>query len=293
MSTMDLNLQLKQDLQVLQQDEIDSYHTYLRLATIIKDAHNREVLQKIAHQEMVHYLTWKNYTQVDVKPNWAKVNFYYWVAKLFGLTFGVKLMEKSEEKAQDDYRHHLAHIPEIEKVLHEEEVHENQLLNMINEEALKYAGSVVLGLNDALVELTGALAGFTFAFQKTSIIALAGLITGISASFSMAASEYLSTKAEAGEQDPLKSAIYTGIAYIVTVTLLVLPYLLFSNYLLALAAALMIAISIIAIFNYYISIAKDFSFTKRFFEMTVISLGVATFSFILGMIIRRVFGIDI
>lgn len=293
MKAINLSPQLTKDLQVLQQDEIDSYHTYLKLASIVKDESNRQLLQKIAHQEMVHYSTWKRYTQTDVQPNWMKVQFYFWIAKLFGLTFGVKLMEKSEEKAQDDYRHHLTQIPEIEKVLQEEEVHENQLLNMIDEESLKYAGSVVLGLNDALVELTGALAGFTFAFQKTSIIALAALITGISASFSMAASEYLSTKAEAGEQDPLKSAIYTGLAYILTVTLLVLPYFILNNYLIALAAALMIAILIIAIFNYYISIARDFSFSKRFIEMTIISLGVATFSFALGLIIRQVFGIDI
>lgn len=293
MNISSLDAQLSKELQVLQQDEIDSYHTYLKLASMLKDEQNRQVLQKIAHQEMVHYNTWKRYTQADVQPNWVKVEFYYWIAKLFGLTFGVKLMEKSEEKAQNDYRHHLANIPEIEKVLHEEEVHENQLLNMIDEESLKYAGSVVLGLNDALVELTGALAGFTFAFQKSSIIALAGLITGISASFSMAASEYLSTKAEAGEQDPVKSAIYTGIAYIVTVVLLVLPFLIFSNYLIALAIALLTAILIIAIFNYYISIAKDFPFSKRFIEMTLISLGVATFSFVLGLIIRRVFGIEI
>ncbi len=293
MQAIPLNPKQIEELEVLQQDEIDSYHTYLRLASIVKDETNRNVLEKIAHQEMVHYSTWKRYTQVDVKPNWLKVHLYYWIAKIFGLTFGVKLMEKSEEKAQHDYRHLLDHIPEIQKVIQEEEVHEKRLLNMIDEEGLKYAGSVVLGLNDALVELTGALAGFTFAFQKTSIIALAALITGISASFSMAASEYLSVKAEAGEQDPLKSAIYTGLAYIVTVVLLVLPYLIVSNYLLALGIALLTAILIIAIFNYYISIAKDFSFSKRFFEMTVISLGVATFSFVLGIIIRRIFGIDI
>jgi VIT1/CCC1 family predicted Fe2+/Mn2+ transporter len=202
-------------------------------------------------------------------------------------------MEKSEEKAQADYRIHLASLPEIDRVLHEEEVHEAKLLNMIDEESLKYAGSIVLGLNDALVELTGALAGLTFAFQKTSVIALAGLITGISASFSMAASEYLSTKAEAGEQNPTKSAIYTGIAYIITVILLILPFLLLSNYVIALFVTLATAIVIIAAFNYYIAIAKDLPFTKRFAEMAVISLGVAFFSFLIGNLIRRLFGIDI
>lgn len=284
---------LTQDLQVLQRDEISSYHTYLRLASITRDEQNRQTLRKIAQQELVHYNIWKRYTQKEVQPNHLKINLYFWVARLFGLTFGIKLMEKSEEKAQHDYKDHLTHIPEIESVLHEEEVHESQLMNMINEESLKYAGSVVLGLNDALVELTGALAGLTFAFQKTNIIALAGLITGISAAFSMAASEYLSTKAEGGEQSPTKSAIYTGIAYIITVTLLILPYLLLKSYLLALALTLLTAILIIAIFNYYISIAKDLPFARRFFEMAVISLGVAFFSFVVGNLIRRIFGIEI
>ena len=63
------------------------------------------------------------------------------------------------------------------------------------------------GLNDALVELTGALAGLTFAFKDSRTIALAGLITGISASFSMAASDYLSNKADDDGKNPTRSAI--------------------------------------------------------------------------------------
>ena len=55
---------------------------------------------------------------------------------------------------------------------------------------------MVLGLNDALVEFTGALAGYTFALQNTLLVAMTGLITGVAASLSMATSEYLSTKSE-------------------------------------------------------------------------------------------------
>ena len=84
---------------------------------------------------------------------------------------------------------------------------------MLDEERLQYVGSVVLGMNDALVELTGSLAGFTFAMQNTRLIALAGLIIGISATFSMASSEFLSVKSE-GRTDALKSCLYTGIAYL-------------------------------------------------------------------------------
>jgi VIT1/CCC1 family predicted Fe2+/Mn2+ transporter len=97
---------------------------------------------------------------------------------------------------------------------------------LLDEELLRYAGSIVLGLNDALVELTGALAGFTLALQNTRLIALTGLITGVAAALSMAASEYLSTRSEGGGRSPLRASLYTGTAYIITVFLLILPYLL-------------------------------------------------------------------
>jgi VIT1/CCC1 family predicted Fe2+/Mn2+ transporter len=42
----------------------------------------------------------------------------------------------------------------------------------------------------------------------------------------MAASEYLSTKTQGGSQKPPKAAFYTGATYLVTVVLLILPYLL-------------------------------------------------------------------
>jgi VIT1/CCC1 family predicted Fe2+/Mn2+ transporter len=164
---------------------------------------------------------------------------------------------------------------------------------MLDEERLRYAGSVVLGLNDALVELTGALAGLTLALQNGKLIALSGLITGIAASLSMAASEYLSTRSEDTQKHPVRAAVYTGIAYILTVTLLILPYLLIQNYYLDLAIALTTAVLIIAVFNYYISVAKDEPFRKRFAEMAGLSLGVAAFSFGIGYLIRMWLGVEI
>jgi VIT1/CCC1 family predicted Fe2+/Mn2+ transporter len=151
----------------------------------------------------------------------------------------------------------------------------------------------VLGLNDALVELTGALAGLTLALQNTKLIALSGLITGIAASLSMAASEYLSTRSEKTGKRPIRAAIYTGIAYITTVTLLILPYLLLDNYYIDLAISLSTAVIIIAVFNYYISVAKGESFRERFVEMAGLSLSVAAFSFVIGYFIRQWLGIEI
>ena len=282
-----------EQLLILQQEEINGYHTYKRLAEIIKDKKNSKVIKKISEEELKHYEIWKKYTGKDVKPNRAKINFFFWVSRIFGLTFGIRLMELGEEKVQVVYQSLIESVPEAAKVLADEEKHEDELLDMLDEEGLQYAGSVVLGLNDALVELTGALAGLTFAFQNSRLIALAGLITGISAAFSMAASEYLSTKSEDSEQNPVRSAVYTGVAYLFTVAMLVLPYLLATNYYISLGWTLLNAILIIAVFNYYISVAKGYDFKKRFLEMAGISLGVAAFSFLIGNLIRTWIGIDI
>lgn len=276
-----------------QRDEIDGYHTYLKLAEIVKDENHKKILTRIAGEEMKHYEIWKTQTQSDINPNWLRINFYSLLARLFGLTFGIKLMEIGEEHTQENYTEVLHAFPEVTAMQKEEEVHEEELIDMLDEEALKYAGSVVLGLNDALVELTGTLAGLTFAFQNTRLIALAGLITGIAASFSMAASEYLSQKSEGGELSPTKSALYTGMAYIFTVLFLVLPYFLFSNYLVSLAFTIVNAVLVIAVFNFYISVAKGLSFRRRFIEMTVISLGVAAISFVIGSVISKALGVDI
>ena len=280
-------------LENFQRIEITEHHIYKRLAKSIRNPENRLIMEQIAEDELRHSEDWKKYTERDIKPNKWEILKYYLISRIFGFTFGIKLMERGEEKAQANYAKLKGKIPNIEKWIHEEEVHEKKLLAMLDEERLRYAGSVVLGLNDALVELTGALAGLTLALQNVKLIALSGLITGIAASLSMAASEYLSTRSEVTDKHPVRAAVYTGIAYIITVTLLVMPYLLIQNYIIDLAITLIVAVLIIAAFNYYISVAKDEPFQSRFLEMAGLSLGVATFSFIIGYFIRQWLGVDV
>jgi VIT1/CCC1 family predicted Fe2+/Mn2+ transporter len=290
---MQLSEDIRKKVLLFQQTEITEYHIYKRLAQRIKSPANARILDQIAEDELRHYNGWKKYTNEEVSPRWFIVWFYYMVGMVFGFTFGVKLMEQGEEAAQVNYAAVAKEIPEAAKYQDEEDAHEHQLIEMLDEERLQYAGSVVLGLNDALVELTGALAGLTLALQDVKLIALSGLITGIAASMSMAASEYLSTRSEKTGKHPVRAAIYTGIAYIITVTLLVLPYLLFDNYYLDLAIALTTAVIIIAVINYYISVAQGESFRARFLEMAGLSLSVATFSFVIGYFIRIWLGIEV
>jgi VIT1/CCC1 family predicted Fe2+/Mn2+ transporter len=292
-SIMQLTEDVRKQVLKFQRTEITEHHIYARLAKKVNSPENTQIMEQIAQDELRHYNEWKRYSQQDVQPDWPKVWWYYLISRIFGYTFGLKLMEQGEKEVQDNYAHIASAIPDANRLQHEEEVHEEQLIGMLNEERLQYAGSVVLGLNDALVELTGALAGLTLALQNVKLIALSGLITGIAAAMSMAASEYLSTRSENTDKQPGRAAVYTGIAYIGTVFLLILPYLLFDNYYFDLAWALITAVIIIAVFNYYISVAKGESFRARFLEMAGLSLGVALFSFVIGYFIRQWLGIEI
>jgi VIT1/CCC1 family predicted Fe2+/Mn2+ transporter len=292
MKEYNLDNDIKKVLLQSQKNEITEHHLYLRLSQSLKDANNSKVLQTIANEELRHYHFWREYTGREVKPDRWRILKYFWISKILGITFGIKLMERGEQEAQITYEKIAREIPEARNIVEDEDRHEHELLNLLDEERLKYIGSIVLGLNDALVELTGALAGLTFAMQNTRLIALAGLITGIAASLSMAASEYLSTRAEAGGQNPLKSSIYTGIAYIITVFLLIFPYLIFANYLFCLGFTIVNALLVIIIFTFYISVAKELPFWRRFIEMASVSLGVALISFGIGYLIRVFIGIE-
>ncbi len=284
---------IKEQLLIYQKNEITEYHIYMRLAKKIKCPENRKILESIAGDELKHYNYWRRLTQTDVKPDRWKIWTYYLIGRVFGFTFGIKLMERGEDNAQENYQQLVTQFSGVEDVIQDENDHEEALIQLLDEERLRYIGSIVLGLNDALVELTGALAGLTLALRNTRFIALTGLITGIAAALSMAASEYLSTKSENTAQNPLKAAFYTGSAYVITVMVLILPYLLLDNYYVCLGFTLTAAILIIAFFNYYISVAKEVPFQKRFLEMAGLSLGVALFSFFIGFIIRLFLGVDV
>jgi vacuolar iron transporter family protein len=289
---MELTQKHKDLLFQFQKQEITGSTVYRKLAARQKDPHNREVLNRIADDELKHYNSYKSLTGKEVGINKWNVFKYTFLSSVLGPTFAIKLMEKNEGDDQILYSQ-LAHLPEIPAIIADEEKHERELIELINEEKLNYMGSVVLGLNDALVELTGALAGLTFALQNPSLIALTGSITGIAAAFSMAASEYLSTKSEDTGKHAVKASVYTGIAYIFTGVILILPYLLLNNIYLSLGLTLTAAVIIIAAFNYYYSVVKDEKFIRRFTEMAILSLSVASLSFGVGIILRKFFGIEV
>ena len=267
---------------------------YKKIAKRVKDKNNQSILLRISTEEQAHAHIWQQYTKKELKPNFFKVLFFQLVSFFLGYTFVIKILETHEYKGIQALQEIKENFPEVEYIISQEETHETELINMLNEERLNYIGAMVLGLNDALVELTGCIAGLTFVLMNTKLIALAGIITGVAATLSMAASNYLAEKAN-GNKKALVASCYTGIAYLITVIFLTLPYLLFAEHLFlpALITMLSIVIFLIFIFSAYISIVKSEKIAPRFYEMAGISLSVALISFLIGLIAKTFFGLEI
>ncbi len=294
---MEISKELYKQALKSQKDEINGYALYAFMAKRQQKKYpeNAKILRQMSDDELKHYKMWKALTGKEVK---AHIFFAKILTVILGITFMIKKMQKGEVVGQKNYERLQTEYPPVAKMLDDERRHEKELYDLIDEERLHYVGDIVLGLNDALVELTGAITGVTFSIMDPRTIALTGIITGISATLSMMASNYLAQKSE-GAEHPFKSSLYTGIAYLVTVVLLVLPYILFMGsadplaYLYAFIIMISIVIIEIAMFNYYISVAKEEKFFKHFLTMVTISLGVAAISYGIGLLAKKFLGIDV
>lgn len=282
----------------LQRMEATEAEVYRRLARMQKDEMNRSILEGISLEEERHEAVIAGMTGEKVLPDMRKVRRQIMLARLFGFTFSVKMMESTEQDAAAEYRE-----LGLDDIADEEEAHEENMIGMLDEERLRYSGSVVLGMSDALVELTGALAGLTFALQSLNLVALVGLVTGISAAFSMGASEYLSSRAEKKSESAVKAAFFTWISYLITVLMLVSPYLLFSSgspdfqglepHIQALVCTFIIGLLIVAVFNFYVSVVEGVSFRSRFIEMAAILGVVSLISYGIGIALRGMLGVEV
>ena len=281
-------------MKAFQQDELNSAAIYAHFAHCDKDKKNCKILQQIANDEAHHASVWKKYTGKNMRPNMLKVWWYRILTYLLGYTFVIKLLELHEYEGIKGLEELKKEVPEVEDIINDEKKHEKQLIEMLDEERLNYIGAMVLGLNDALVELTGAIAGLTFVLMNTTLIAMSGVITGIAATLSMAASNYLAERAD-GNPNALKASFYTGIAYLITVVCLVMHYLLFPNdmFLWALICMIVIVVLLVFVFNFYIATVRSEPFLPKFIEMSAISLSVALISFLIGLAAKTFFGIEI
>ena len=275
-------------------DEYKSYLMYKELARVETVSSFKKVLRELVKHEEHDYKFWMNFAiKKELHVNPIVIFLLKMMRKILGLTFTVKFFEANERRA---IRNYIAYSKladpkmrkTIKRILRHELRHEKRLISSIQEEKVKFVSSIILGMNDGLVELTGALVGFSFAFQDSLTIALTGLITGIAATLSMAASAYMQAKHEVEHKNAKKSAVYCGASYFVVVSLLVMPFLAFSNIMTALSYMFGVALLILGSASFYTSVLFDRPFLKQFGQMLFFSLGVAAVSFCIGLLVRYI-----
>ena len=273
------------------ENEYRDYVTYRELATIETVPEFKRILEELVQHEQEHYRFWLQFSSVKTHRVGAiEIAWLKFIRKVLGLTFTAKLLEQHEHEAIHDYTAFLANAQDavkttLQEIIGHETHHERELIGQIREGRVQFLGSIVLGINDGLIELTGALTGFTFALGQHLHVALLGLVTGVAASLSMAASAYQQARHEEGK-DARKAGLYTGLSYFIVVLLLILPFFLIPNVYAALGVMFAVILVLITAFSYYAAVLFERNFRRQFLEMLLFSLGVAAAAFILGSLVR-------
>lgn len=283
------NLALKQ-----LQNEINDVAVYSLLETNEKNPENKKILRKIINEEKRHYDFCAQLTNEKRSANLLVVFFYVVLTKIFGVSFALKFMEMREQNAESFYLQIIDEYPQAKEIYEQESNHEKFLISMLKDPALTNAGAIVLGMNDALVELTGTLSGIALAYSNAKVVGATGFIIGVAAALSMAGSAYLESKENPSpDVKPFTYSLYTGVSYIATTAILIAPFFVFDNIVYAICAMLAFALITILLYNFYICVAKELKFAPRVAQMCAITFGVALISFLIGFLVKKYFGLEI
>ncbi len=282
------------------QDEYKDYLVYSELAKSNKGKNNEfsKIFSNLAITEKAHYDFWKKFS-AKKEPRTSKwgARLIIFVSLLFGTTFAIKFLEKHEAGSIKKYKAVAHLIPEEDKaffanMIIEEEKHEHDFRNDIQSSYVKYISFVILGLADAIVEISGIHAGSLGIYDSTRLTGLAGIVAGAAASIAMASAAYAQAK-QGFSGSASVSAAFTGVSYFASAVALATPYFLTENMIGAVSASITFAIIILAVTNYYNSVITEKSFIRDFAEMVGITFGATIALYILGQIIRSYFGITV
>ncbi len=279
-------------------NELTEHVVYSRLAASYakKKPDFAESLNNLAATEKRHYEFWKKHAGgADPRPSGLRIGLVMVLKMVLGTTFAVKFLEGSEQKTIRKYNS-VANLipaedkPAFEAMLLDETEHEVMFANQLKSAAIKYISFIILGLADAIVEISGIHAGSLGLYKSTEITGLAGIVAGASASIAMASAAYAQAK-QGFEGKPSISAVFTGISYFVTAVVLATPYFLTGDKVVALISSVVVAVLVVAFIDYYNSVVSGTSFLRDFGELAGIMLGATVALYFFGSVVASLLGI--
>jgi len=276
-------------------DEYSDSELYARLSkTVSPDSPFRKVLEDLSATEQRHFEFWSKYVPGQ-HPKLARLKLYWvlFLRRFFGLTFATRYLDRHEGNVVQEYQGLSRLIPEADSAAYaamvaDEREHEKAFAMKVESSAVRYISFVVLGLADALVEISGIHAGWLGLFEKTEIAGLAGVVAGGAASLAMASAAFAQAKQGFSGSARL-SAVYTGVSYFVTAIILATPYFLTSSMILALGTSLGLAVVILAITTWYSIVIQQKPFLRDFLEILAILFGTTILVFLLGTFVSSEF----
>jgi VIT1/CCC1 family predicted Fe2+/Mn2+ transporter len=283
---------LSKEAKVRMSDEFSDYTLYDRLSKTVKaDSPFADVLKQLSATEHGHYEFWRKFVPGE-EPRVAKLKLYWvlFLRKLFGLTFATRYLDRHEGNVVKEYES-IAHLIPVsdkyafDQMVADEKEHENAFAQKIESSTVSYISFVVLGLADALVEISGIHAGSLGFYDRTEIAGLAGVIAGAAASMAMASAAFAQAK-QGFKGSARLSAAYTGVSYFITAIVLATPYFLTTNMVTALSSSLSLAVVILALTTYYSTVIQVRPFKRDFLEILAILFGATIVLYAFGFLVR-------
>jgi len=276
--------------------ELLGHKLYLALAARERNERNRRLLEELARDELKHYEFWSRLSgpvQLGLRDR-LKLRLLLALSRVAGKTFTIKLLERGEASTVGEYKRAAAELEgelaaELARVIGDEERHESELASSLDELAVRQLGSIALGVSDAIIELTGVLAGFAGYTGSPVQVAAAGLIVGVSAALSMAAAAYSQAKHERGKSPPAAAA-FTGLFYMLTVLALVAPLLLEVPTSLGVALSLVCALAILAAFSFFSAVVMERPFLREYLENAAVIMTVSLVGYAFGQAVKELTG---
>jgi len=190
--------------------EINDKILYTELANLIFDKELKENILKIAKTEEKHANFWQKFIisrggqlpkeKIDRK----KLFLLKFLSKFINPIIFIYLAEIGEDSAVKKYYdfYKNAGLTEYERsslknIISDEIEHETYFLNQAENLGLSNVRDLILGINDGLVEILGAVAGLTAVYTTNpQIIGISGIVVGLAGALSMGIGAYLSVKSQ-------------------------------------------------------------------------------------------------
>lgn len=347
-------------------DEMTDHLTYRLLAAKARSPEVAALLIKISGMERGHALFWASVLErhgeqpPETRPPQLRNFLLGHLARLFNPLLLVALLELGEGHAARNYHRVLEsdllapdEAERLRRIVVDELEHERLFHRESRASGLSNVRDFVLGMNDGLVEILGAVTGLSAAWPGNPLlVAVSGLIVGVAGALSMGIGAFISVRSqrqvdeatrerldllfsvaperaqeallerfeedgmprelstevvdclgdksgmlarlmsEPSNQNEWRSALFTGLAYLLGVVFPVLPYFLADNSLHALVGSVLFAGLALATVGSAIALFSGISVRTKVTEMVFSGLAAAGLAWLFGYLMQTLFGIS-